>query len=356
MANVTIGDVAREAGVALGTVSNVLNHPEKVRPETIRRVADAVNKLGYAPNQSARVLAGGSSRAFGLIIPQLNHGIYLQIAAGASSQAAREGYDLLIASCAQDTSRIGNYRRYFAGTQMSGMLVASAAADLGVIAAHNPIPTVYLDIWSERPGDFICADNAAEGRLMAEHLVGQGVERIAVIGHPGTQKLRARAKGVHAAEMLYPHVDFDFIEVGDANKPEDGASALADLMAQPNNLRPQAIIALSDMLAAGAIRGAENLGLSVPDDLLVCGCDGNPLAWSCGVELTTCAPIGYELGRRGIKHLVEQIALSKSDPEQAASNEKEHCQDLVKPFVLARESTGGERQKGSSQLDLGLYL
>ena len=110
------------------------------------------------------------------------------------------------------------------------------------------------------------------------------------------------------------------------------------------------------MLAAGAVRGAENLGLRVPNDLLVCGCDGNPLAWSCGVELTTCAPIGYELGRRGIKHLVERIALAKSDPEQAAKHEKEHRQDLVRPFVLARESTGAEHQKNSSQLDLGLYL
>ena len=191
---------------------------------------------------------------------------------------------------------------------------------------------------------------------MAEHLINLGVERIAIIGRPDTQKLRARAKGIHAAEMLYPHVDFDFAEVGDANKPEDGASAIADLMARPSSLRPQAVIALSDMLAAGAIRGAENLGLRVPKDLLVCGCDGNPLAWSCGVELTTCAPIGYELGRRGIKHLVERIALAKNDPDQAVSNEKEHRQDLVKPFVLARESTGAERQKSSSQLDLGLYL
>ena len=73
MANVTIGDVAREAGVALGTVSNVLNHPEKVRPETIRQVAEAIDKLGYAPNQSARVLAGGSSRTFGLILPPVSY-------------------------------------------------------------------------------------------------------------------------------------------------------------------------------------------------------------------------------------------------------------------------------------------
>ena len=170
MANVTIGDVAREAGVALGTVSNVLNHPEKVRPETIQQVTEAIDKLGYAPNQSARVLAGGSSRTFGLILPQLNHGLYLQIATGATAQATKEGYNLLIASCVQDCTRIGTYRRYFAGTQMSGMLVANPTTELGVIANHDPIPTVYLDIWSERPGDYICADNAAEGRLMAEHL------------------------------------------------------------------------------------------------------------------------------------------------------------------------------------------
>ena len=68
---VTINDVANEAGVALGTVSNAFNHPEKVRPETLKRINEVAAKLGYAPNQSARMLAGGKNQSFGLVLPSL---------------------------------------------------------------------------------------------------------------------------------------------------------------------------------------------------------------------------------------------------------------------------------------------
>lgn len=69
MAKVKISDVAREAGVSLGTVSNALNHPEKLRPETLKLINETINRLGYLPNQSARQLAGGTTKSFGLVLP-----------------------------------------------------------------------------------------------------------------------------------------------------------------------------------------------------------------------------------------------------------------------------------------------
>ena len=357
MAHVTIGDVAREAGVALGTVSNVLNHPEKVRPETIKQVNEAIDRLGYAPNQSARVLAGGSNNTFGLVLPRLNHGFYLQIATGATAQAAKNGYNLLIASCAGDEDRTADFRRYFAGTQMSGMLVVASQPALGTYVSTPTIPTVYLDAKNDRNGYFVAADAAAEGRLIAEHLIDRGAERIAVVGRPLTSKLRTCAEGVRALETLYPHVDFDFIEEGSCTKPADGADIAREIAQMPAERRPDAVLALSDLLASGLIAGFEQAGLGVPDDIMVAGCDGNPMAWSCGVALTTCAPTGYEIGRRGVKVLIEQIELAQNDPAQARYEAGQHHQNLVKPFILARASTGcATAAIDPAQLDLGLYL
>ncbi len=356
MAHVTIGDVAREAGVALGTVSNVLNHPEKVRPETIKQVHEAIDRLGYAPNQSARVLAGGSNKTFGLVLPRLNHGFYLQIATGATAQASKSGYNLLIASCAGDEERTADYRRYFAGTQMSGMLVVASQPNLGTYAHSTAIPTVYLNAKSERGGYFVATDAAAEGRLIAEHLIERGAERIAIVGRPIMSKLRARAEGIRALETLYPHIDFEFMEDGSAFKPADGAEIAQEIAAMEPHLRPDGIVALSDLLASGLIAGLQQSGLKVPEDIMVAGCDGNPMAWSCGVSITTCAPTGYEIGRRGIRHLLEQIELAVQDPAQARYEASEHHQDLVKPFILARESTGASAAQDAAQLDLGLYL
>ena len=117
---VTITDVAREAGVALGSVSNAFNHPDKVRPETLKRIREAADRLGYAPNQSARMLAGGKNRLFGLILPNLDHGVSLQIANGANAEARKHGYGLLIATAQTDEDVAHRYRDYFIGTQTAG--------------------------------------------------------------------------------------------------------------------------------------------------------------------------------------------------------------------------------------------
>ena len=144
MGKVTIGDVAREAGVALGTVSNALNHPEKVRPETLNLVNAAIVKLGYAPNQSARLLAGGKNPTIGLVIPRLDHGLSLQVAHGASVEAERAGYGLVLASAEGDIEREASYARYFAGTQLSGIrssMSRRATAPCPPSMARPPSPT-----------------------------------------------------------------------------------------------------------------------------------------------------------------------------------------------------------------------
>ena len=117
MAKVRIVDVAREAGVSLGTVSNALNHPEKVRPDTRRLIQDAIDRLGYTPNQSARMLAGGRNATIGLVLPRLNHGPSLQIANGAHTEARRHGFDLLIANADGDSALEKHYNRFFIGSR-----------------------------------------------------------------------------------------------------------------------------------------------------------------------------------------------------------------------------------------------
>ena len=118
MAKVKISDVAREAGVSLGTVSNALNHPEKLRPETLKLINETINRLGYLPNQSARQLAGGATKSFGLVLPRLDHGFSLQIASGAHNEARKHGYDLLIANADNDDILEDHYLRYFMGTRL----------------------------------------------------------------------------------------------------------------------------------------------------------------------------------------------------------------------------------------------
>lgn len=359
MAKVTIGDVAREAGVALGTVSNALNHPEKVRPETLKAVNDAIRRLGYAPNQSARLLAGGRNPTFGLVLPRLSHGLSLQIASGASVEANRQGYGLLIANADNDEALESRYTRYFMGTQMSGVLVQAPSSDAALPAVQpGRIPVVFLDAISDEPGFFVAADHREQGALLADHAIGLGAQRVAVLGRAESPQDRRRLNGVCSIMERYPDVALTVLDSGNVDLALDGYELGQKLAALPAAERPDFIIGLSDVLACGAIEGIEAAGLAVPEDIAVAGCDGNPLAWSGSVPLTTCAPTGYELGRRGVLFLIEQIQAAKSGEAYAELMAENH-QALVKPFMLTRASTVGATPFQVSDtigLNLGTFL
>ena len=170
MAKVKISDVAREAGVSLGTVSNALNHPEKVKPETLAHINDTIARLGFVPNQGARQLAGGQNRMFGLVLPRLDHAFSLQIANGAQIEAREHGYNLLIASAGNDDILENQYMRYFLGAQVAGVLVQPMVGRSWTPPINQTtIPTVYLDAHCNAPGNYVAPDNEAQGRLMLDH-------------------------------------------------------------------------------------------------------------------------------------------------------------------------------------------
>lgn len=358
MGKVTIGDVAREAGVALGTVSNALNHPEKVRAETLAAVNEAIRKLGYAPNQSARLLAGGTNPTFGLVVPKLNHGLSLQIASGASVEANRQGFGLLIATANEDADTEARYVRYFAGTQVSGVLVQAPANGAPRPAAAGRVPIAYLETVSDAPGYYVSSDSRAQGALMADHLVSLGIAHLAVIGAAEADRAAMRLVGVRRTMELHPEVKLTVLDEGSLELAADGFELGRRLAELPAGERPDAVIGLTDVLAVGAIAGIVRAGLSVPGDIAVTGCDGNPLAWGGDIPLTTCAPIGYEIGRRGIQSLLAQIEAAKTP---AGRNEiaSENHQELVRPFMLTRASTVGAVPLQASDvisLNLGTYL
>ncbi len=368
MAKVKIIDVAREAGVSLGTVSNALNHPEKVRPETRRLIEEAIERLGYTPNHSARMLAGGRSATLGLVLPRLNHGPSLQIANGAHTEARKHGYDLLIANADGDADLERHYNRYFVGTQVSGVLINPVETSHWHPCPTLPVPVVYLGIHSDEPGLYVTADHKAQGRIVAAHLVAQGARHVVIIGHASNQSMHLRLEGAREVFADYPDIQVDAVDAGEGGVSGDGYSLGQQIAQIAADERPDAVFGLSDVLAAGVIAGLMAAGLRVPDDLMVAGCGGNPLAWGGAVALTTSAPSGYEVGRKGVQLLIDAIELAaERDAGRlgvAAGDEPLTQRELVRPFLLARASTGsssgvlGTASQSAliPELNLGAYL
>ncbi len=290
MAKVKISDVAREAGVSLGTVSNALNHPEKLRPETLKLINETINRLGYLPNQSARQLAGGATKSFGLVLPRLDHGFSLQIASGAHNEARKHGYDLLIANADNDDILEDHYLRYFMGTQMSGVMVQPMASpDWHPAMAKMPVPIVHLDIHCSEPGYYVAADNEAQGRIIAELAITRGARHITVVGRAAFMQLTLRVLGIHKALVLHPDIKIEVIDAGEWNTAADGYSIGAQIAERSTGERPILSSALR-CIGLGRYLGVDDKGISVPEQVRVAGCDGNPLAWSGSVPLTRWHP------------------------------------------------------------------
>ena len=254
MAKVKISDVAREAGVSLGTVSNALNHPEKLRPETLKLINETINRL--ATCQPKRPSARGRRhQVLWPGAPPSRSRFSLQIASGAHNEARKHGYDLLIANADNDDILEDHYLRYFMGTQMSGVMVQPMASpDWHPAMTKMPVPIVHLDIHCSEPGYYVAADNEAQGRIIAELAIARGAHHIVVVGRAAFMQLTLRVLGIHKALALHPDIKIEVIDAGEWNTAADGYGIGAQIAERPADERPDFVVGLTDVLASGAFR------------------------------------------------------------------------------------------------------
>lgn len=334
MSRVTISDVARHAGVSVGTVSNMLNHSEKVLPPTRAVIQKAIDELGFVPNRNARVLAGGRNHSFGLILTGLDHDLSLQLARGVQDEARKGGFELLIASAENDDVLGNRYYDYFQGAQMSGVILEPRVDYGWKNNGRASLPTVILDVHGNpADGCYVAADNVLAGRLAAEHAVELGKHRLLVVSSDDhLQSLTDRDQGVDDVLADVRGVFKESLHVADWRSSEEAYALGRSIARRDADSRPDFVIALTDVLGAGIIEGLLDEGLSVPGDIAVMGCDGNPMAWGGRVPLTTIAPHGEEMGQRAARLLIDEV----KRPE-----EHRHVVEVVASELLVRESTIG---------------
>lgn len=286
----TLEDVARRAGVSTATVSRSLNAPASVRPLTRERVERVIAELGYTPNFGARALASNRTNTVGVVIPTMANAIFAQGIQAMEEALSAQGITLLLATSGYDPEQ---ERRKIEA------LIARGVDAIALIGEARPVPVYdmlraralpYLVLWSHREGSphpSVGFDNHAAARAMAETVVAHGHTRVAMIAGEteGNDRAAARVAGVRAAlraRQISLRKDYLFecpysIEAG-----RDAARALLALSKPPT-----AILCGNDVLAAGALIGAREAGLSVPADVSITGFDDIDLAAAVSPGLTT---------------------------------------------------------------------
>lgn len=318
-ANPNINAVAREAGVSVGTVSNALNNPALLAPETLQRVHAAIDRLGYIRSSAGRTLIRNSSDSLGLVVPDLVNELFVEIARGAQLTAAAQGRRLVMANSAYNAHELAagvpqhdlqdSLLEHFAEARAGGVMVASMrdpTAGIGRIRNHvRPVVVMNYDV----PGADWCTvlmDNEQVGRAAVDHIADLGIRRAYFVSIPDiVQPIVERRRGVRAAAaargVQVTEIDTHGLSAS------DGAAAAAALLPGRAGGRI-AILGANDGLAIGALMLLrERTELRVPEDVAVLGMDGDHsddgIDW---ITLTSVVLPGYGMGAEGVRLLDEE--------------------------------------------------
>ncbi|WP_306187215.1 MULTISPECIES: LacI family DNA-binding transcriptional regulator [unclassified Streptomyces] len=335
--SVGIKDVARAAGVSVGTVSNVINRPDTVATETRARVLSAIDRLGYVRSESARQLRAGRSRIMGLLVLDMGNPFFVDVARGAERAAREAGLGVMVCNSAQSVGEEAEYLSLFAEQRVRGVLLTPTDATGRNIAAfrrHN-IPFVLVDRVAEGASECsVSVDDVAGGALAVRHLVDAGHRSIAYVsGPPGLNQVRDRRTGALNALReagLGPDVLRELpTERLDVAAGRDAGARLLGLAD-----RPTAVFCANDLLALGVLQAMYAAGVGVPDDLAIVGYDDIEFAAAAAVPLTSVRQPAVTMGA-----LAAELLLEETGAREGAAGAHEHRRVVLQPELVVRSST-----------------
>ncbi len=200
---VSVRDVAAAASVSVGTVSNVLNRPDKVAPATVERVHAAIAELGFVRNDAARQLRAGRSRSIALVVLDVRNPFFTDIARGAEDRAAEDGMTILLGNSDENTDREGSYVDLFEEQRVHGLLISPLSDDLPRLERlrQRGTPVVLVDREAaDRSFSSVAVDDVVGGELAVRHLADTGRRRVAFVGGPSSiRQVADRLEGARRA-------------------------------------------------------------------------------------------------------------------------------------------------------------
>lgn len=332
---VSVKDVAEAAQVSVGTVSNVLNRPDKVAPATVERVHAAIAELGFVRNDAARQLRAGRSRSIGMIVLDASNPFFAAVARGAEERAADDHLSVLLGNSDEDPDREDGYLDLFREQRVNGVLITPAAGDIDSLRRLQDagIPVVLVD--AELPDTSfpsVSVDDVEGGYLAVAHLLQTGRRRIAFVGGPATlPQVAHRLEGARKAVDETLDAALDVLEMPGLTVLH-GRTAGERIAALPAGDRPDAVFAANDLLAVGLLQGLAIFGtLRVPEDIALIGYDDIDFASATIVPLSSIRQPAREIGRTAVDLLLKALDDPAGDYERRVR---------FRPTLVVRESTG----------------
>jgi DNA-binding LacI/PurR family transcriptional regulator len=337
-----IRDVAKLAGVSVATVSNVFNRPQIVAPDTLQRVREAVESLGYVRNESARQLRMGQSRTIGLIVPDIANPFFTDMARGVEDTTSAAGSLVIVCNSDNDPEKERRYITLLAEQQVQGALTVPVrgAQSAAPLLRDRNVPVVILDK-TDRSGKLcsVAVNDVAGGRLAMSHLLTNGHRRVGFVGtghdvHQAVDREQGARQAV-TESGLDPAQLVTFPTVG--LTVEGGTRAAHDFLDLPGRRRPTALTCVNDLIAIGLLHELLRRGVRIPDDVAIVGYDDIDFAEAAAVPLTSIRQPRHLLGQRAAELLLEE----------ASGQDHKHQTVVFEPELIIRGSSDFKRRSRS---------
>jgi len=333
---VRMKDIARDLGLSVVTISKVLRDHPDIGDETRKRVLKRMKELNYQPNIAARTLTTGQTWTMGLIVPDLLHPFFAELAQTISAIVRQNGYSMLIASSDEDAEQEREAIEQLLARSVDLILVASAQWSVESFRRieGQKIPYILLDRqFAGLEANFVGVDDHAVGLLATEHLIAQGCQRIAHIRGPRVSTAEGRAEGYREAlaaagiASLPGHI-VSLGDSGDHRGEAGGYKATRQLLALQQS--PDGIFCFNDPSALGAMRAILEAGLRIPEDIAVVGCGNLSYSDFLRVPLSSVDQDNPTIGEHAA-NLALKLVQSKTPLRP--------CSELLQPHLVTRASS-----------------
>lgn len=326
----TIKDIAQMAGVSIGTVSKVINGDETVSETRIERVRDAIQKLGYVPNFTARALKTNVTNSVGLILPDITNPYYAEFARGVENRLMEHSYSLFLCNKDRSTNKELNYLYALSAKNIDGIIMIRPASEsINILKNQLKKPCIFFDCSSEvcDNSTVINVNDEAGAYLMMQHLYHLGHRKIVYcVGLTDAYSDQARKNGYFRFMQDYDLFDQELI--WDYQSYSTEIAYKKTLAFISNRILPDAIFAANDLLAIGVMKALRECGISVPERISVAGYDDIMTASYIYPSLTTIERPKYSLGYHCAETLLRII-----------QGDNNNNTELITPKLIVRQST-----------------
>jgi len=310
---ITVEDIAKQLEISSMTVSRALNNRPGVSEEMRKRIIDTAKELGYRPNQIAKSLVLKKTYTIGIVIPKMEHFFFPEALRGIEDVSYEHGYHLILTHSNEDRERESIAIQTLEAKRVDGILISVSEAGGNIEEYQNVVkaglPIVFFDRCVFGIGaSCVHINDEGAARLVTEHLINHEYKRIAHLRGPeGVSIGKERFNGYKKALEEY-NLEYNAHLVVESGFNDDGGyQAMNKLLNLPRSERPDAVVAVNDPCAFGAIKSTKQRGLKIPDDIAIVGFTDDPRASIIDPPLTTIRQHAYTVGKTAARQLLTQI-------------------------------------------------